>query len=55
MLPHGFDKNVSKTVVTQSEGKKHVNVGKTEVFDSSLIFSWVIGLQASTYQDIVIV
>ena len=23
MLPHGFDKKVSKTVVTQSEGKKN--------------------------------
>ena len=34
--------------MTQSEGKNHVNVGKTKVFGTSLIFSWVIGLQAST-------
>ena len=34
--PHGFDKKVSKTAVTQSEGKKHVNVSETKVFDTSL-------------------
>ena len=26
-LPQGFDKKISKTVVTQSEGKRHVKVG----------------------------
>ena len=51
-LPHGFAKKVSKTVVTQSEGKKHVNVGETKVFDTSLIFSWAIGLQASTRDSV---
>ena len=38
-LPQGFDKKISKTVVTQSEGKRHVKVGGTNVFDTSLIFS----------------
>ena len=47
-LPHGFDKKVSKTAVTQSEGKKQINVCETKVFATSLIFSWVIRLQAST-------
>ena len=51
-LPQGFDKKISKTVVTRSEGKKHVKVGETKVFDTSLIFSRVIGLQASSRDSI---
>ena len=51
-FPQGFDKKISKTVVTQSEGKKHVKVGETKVFDTSLIFSRVIGLQASSRDSV---
>ena len=47
-LPQGFDKKVSKTAVTQSEGKTHVKVGGTKVFDTSLTFTWVIGLLANS-------
>ena len=40
--------------MTQSEGKKHVNVGETKVFDTSLISSQVIGLHASTRDSVYI-
>lgn len=51
-LPQGFDEKISKTVVTQSEGRKHLKVGETKVYDTTLIFSRVIGLQASSRDSV---
>ena len=51
-LPQGFDEKISKTVVTQSEGRKHLKIGETKVYDTTLIFSRVIGLQASSRDSV---
>ena len=46
--PTGFDEKISKVVETQAAGKKHLKVGNTKVFDTNLIYTRVIGLQASS-------
>ena len=46
--PTGFDEKISKVVETQAEGKKHLKVGETKVFDTNLIYTRVIGLQESS-------
>ena len=51
-LPQGFDKKISKTVVTQIEGRKHLKIGETKVYDTTLIFSRVNGLQASSCDSV---
>ena len=44
--PTVFDEKISKVVEVQAEGKKHLKVGETKVFDTNLIYTRVIGLQA---------
>jgi hypothetical protein len=46
-LPEGFYDTITKKIVTMSTSKKHVKVGQEKVFDTSLIYSRVLGLQAS--------
>ena len=46
--PTGFDEKISKVVEIQAAGKKHLKVGNTKVFDTNLIYTRVIGLQASS-------
>ena len=46
--PKGFHDTIKKKVKTMSETKKHVKVGDVKVFDTNLIYSRVIGLQASS-------
>ncbi len=45
--PVGFNGTIQKKVVTMAVTKKHVRVGDQKVFDTNLIYSRVIGLQAS--------
>ena len=46
-LPGGLNDTIHKTVVTMVALKKHVKVGDTKVYDMNVIYSRVIGLQAS--------
>ena len=46
--PEGFNENISKVVDFMTDSKKRVKVGDTKVFDTNLIYSMVIGLQASS-------
>jgi hypothetical protein len=46
--PSSFHSTIPKIVVTGATAKKHVNVDGTKVFDIGLIYSRVIGLQASS-------
>ena len=46
-LPEGFHNTISKKVTTMATMKKHVKVGNMPVYDTSLIYTRVIGLQAS--------
>ena len=46
-LPDGLHETIHKTVTTMVAAKKHVNVGGTKVYDMNIIYSRVIGLQAS--------
>ena len=46
-LPQGLYESITKKVVTMDHARKHVNVGAVKVFDTNLIYSRVIGLQAS--------
>ena len=50
-LPQGLYKAITKTVVTMDHARKHVKVGAVKVFDTNLIYSRLIVLQASG-QDI---
>ena len=50
-LPQGLYETITKRVVTMDHATKHVKVGAVKVFDTSLIYSRVIGLQARE-QDI---
>ena len=43
-----FDKKISKVIETQDETKRHMNIGKSKVFDTNLIYTRVIGLQISS-------
>lgn len=46
--PEGFQNAISKKVKTISGSQKHVKVGKEKVYDCTIIYSRVIGIQAST-------
>ena len=50
---HGWAKSfyekLSNRVRTQVDSRKHTKVGDTNVYDTELIFSRVIGIQASSY------
>ena len=43
--PEGFNKTISKPVVTMSMGKKHIKVYKVAVYDPSVIYLRILGLQ----------
>ena len=45
--PEGFHNTISKKVITMSTMKKHIKVGNTQVYDTNLIYSRVMGLQSS--------
>ena len=45
--PDGFHDTLPKKVCTMAVTKKHIQVGKTKVHDTNLIYSRIIGLQAS--------
>ena len=47
-LPEGFRSKISKKVKTVSDSKKHIKVGSQKVYDTSVIYSRVIGIQASS-------
>ena len=44
----GFWSTISKKVKTISDSKKHIKVGSQKVYDTSVIYSRVIGIQASS-------
>jgi hypothetical protein len=46
-LPHGLYDTIHKNVITIIDSKEHVKVGDTKVYDLNIIYSKVIGLQAS--------
>lgn len=46
--PQGFHSTISKKVITVSDGKKHIKVGTQKVYDTTVIYSRVIGLLASS-------
>ena len=46
--PTGFNDTIHKKIVSMTVTKKHVRVGEVKVFDTNLIYSRVIGLQASS-------
>ena len=45
-LPQGLYETITKRIVTMNHARKHVKVGAVKVFDTNLIYSRVIGLQA---------
>lgn len=47
-MPQGFYDIISKKVETMAVMKKSITVGETKVYDTGLIYSRVIGLQASS-------
>lgn len=47
-LPKGYYESIEKKVHTMAETKKGISVGPKIVYDTELIYSRVIGLQAST-------
>ena len=46
--PEGFRSTISKKVKNISDSKKHIKVGSQRVYDTSVIYSRVIGIQASS-------
>ena len=46
-LPDDFHETFNKTVLTMVATKKHVNVGGNKVYDMNVIYSRIIGQQAS--------
>ena len=46
--PEGFRSTISKKVKTVSDSKKHIKVGSQKVYDTSVIYSRVIGIRASS-------
>ena len=46
--PEGFRSTIAKKVKTVSDSKKHIKVGSQRVYDTSVIYSRVIGIQASS-------
>ena len=50
--PVGFYGPISKKVITMNVTRKHVKMGATKIFNTTLLFSRVIGLQASSRETI---
>ena len=46
--PEGFRNTISRKVKTIADGKKFVSVGTEKVYDTTVIYSRVIGIQASS-------
>ena len=46
----GFYGPISKTVITMDVTRKHVKIGAAKIFNTTLLFSRVIGLQASSIE-----
>ena len=46
--PEGFNEKISRIVKTQADAGKFLKVGDVKIFYTELIYSMVIGLQAST-------
>ena len=46
--PEGFWSTISKKVKTVPDSKKHIKVGSQKVYDTSVIYSRVISIQASS-------
>ena len=46
-LPESFNQVIPKIVKTMGYSKKHIKHGEKKIFDTSVIFSRLIGLQAS--------
>ena len=57
-LPGGFYDTISKKVQTMAVMKKSIDVGDSNVYDTKLIYSRVIGLQASSrdveFHDVIV-
>ena len=45
--PDGFNSTINKKVVTMATMRKHIKIDNTELYDTNLIYSRVIGLQGS--------
>ena len=50
--PAGFYGPISKKVTTMEVTRKHVKIGTTKIFNTTVIYSRVIGLQASSRESI---
>lgn len=46
--PKKFNDTISKRVTTISDSKKHIKIGTKKIFDTTVIYSRVIGIQASS-------
>lgn len=46
--PAGFHNTISKGVKTIADGKKHIKIGSKKLYDTTVIYSRVIGIQASS-------
>ena len=46
--PERFQSTISKKVKTVSDSKKHIKAGSQKIYDTSVIYSRVIGIQASS-------
>ena len=46
--PNNFNNKLSRVVKTQAESRKYIKIGDAKVFDTELIYSRVIGIQASS-------
>ena len=47
-LPTGFWKSIERKIKTMSTATKGISIGPKDLYDTQLIFSRVIGLQASS-------
>ena len=46
-LPESFNHVIQKILKTMGDSKKHIKHGEKKIFDTSVIFSRLIGLQES--------
>ena len=46
--PKQFNETISKRITTISDCKKHIKIGTKKIFDTTVIYSRVIGIQASS-------
>ena len=49
--PVGFYGPISKKVITMDVTRKHVNIGAAKMFNTTLLFTRVIGIQASSGEN----